>query len=614
MYQINELTSKIDNKTEQLIEQNLKQTFSNQPIKRILLINPPDVDKTLFDYSMAKRGRCWNFPPYGLGIIASHIKNDTLKIKILNLNNEVLKACVLSNSNNNFNFDDVWKNTLFKEISKFNPDFIGISCMFTQTHNSTVNICNEIKKLYPNLPIAVGGVHITNSFIDNTTSTKFLEDFNNVDMFFLYEAESAFKQFINVINQNNQINKLYQVCLKINKELFYFSNRTTPTEQEINIIPLYELMPPTELTKYGVIGSFFSLKHEKPIVSAILSNRGCRGNCTYCSVKNFNGKGVRHRSITSIVDELIELQNNYFINHIMWLDDDFFHDTKRTLNLLNEINRQNLKITWDCTNGVIASSCTDEIIAAAAKSGCIGLNIGVESGNPQMLKTIKKPGNVDTFLKSAEVLRKYEQINTRVFLMIGFPGETYRMLHDTFNLAVKMNLDWYNISIFEPLPNTPMFNIIQNEPIVFETIRYSSGVYGKMLEKVHKNVIAKSYDNVFSNENLDKAIPKEHLEDIWFYMNYHLNFKRLFKEERPLKLNQQLKYVQYITDFVVPEDPFPMYFCGYLQKKVLGQIDKTLINRLKTKIQTSEYWKDKFRQFNLSIKDVTTGSFPTETT
>ena len=28
--------------------------------------------------------------------------------------------------------------------------------------------------------------------------------------------------------------------------------------------------------------------------------------------------------------------------------------------------KQNIGITWDCTNGVIASSCTDEIIEAAS--------------------------------------------------------------------------------------------------------------------------------------------------------------------------------------------------------------------------------------------------------
>ena len=54
-----------------------------------------------------------------------------------------------------------------------------------------------------------------------------------------------------------------------------------------------------------------------------------------------------------------------------------------------------------------------------SNSGCIALNIGMESGNREILKQIKKPGTVETFLKAAEVLRDFPEIHSRVFLMIG---------------------------------------------------------------------------------------------------------------------------------------------------------------------------------------------------
>ena len=85
-----------------------------------------------------------------------------------------------------------------------------------------------------------------------------------------------------------------------------------------------------------------------------------------------------------------------------------------------KIVRNKLDITWDCTNGVIAAACKDEVIHAARDSGCIGVNIGMESGNRDILKKIKKPGTVENFLKAAEVFKKYEEINARVFLLIGF--------------------------------------------------------------------------------------------------------------------------------------------------------------------------------------------------
>ncbi|MBA3064931.1 B12-binding domain-containing radical SAM protein [bacterium] len=608
--QIRDITS------EQLVDKELTRLFPRRVIKRILLVVPPDVDVSIFNYTTAKRGRCWNYPPYGLGIIATHLRDEGLSVKITNLNNEILKECSFSNSESDFNFDDVWKTKLSEEITDFQPDIVGISCMFTQTHSSAVNVCNEIRRLNPVLPIAIGGVHITNCFVEDKMSDILLKDFKKADIFFLYEAELAFKQFIKMVNRVASLNKLYQVFFNSSSDRLYFPEKKIPTEDELNIIPAHDLMTPTELMNYGVIGSFFCMKEKGTKITTILSNRGCRGQCTYCSVRNFNGIGVRHRSVESVIEELDMLRNKYDIRHVMWLDDDFLHDHKRTLHLFTEMIKRNLGITWDCTNGVIAASCTDEIIAAAAESGCIGLTIGVESGNSQVLKKIRKPGNINIFIKAAEILKKYEQINTRAFLMIGLPDETYRMIYDTVRLALKMDLDWYNITIFEPLPNTPIFeSVLQKDelnPTEFKNIKYNSGSYGKFQEKLNGNQFYSALADPFININLDAVPPKSQLNNIWFYMNYHLNFKRLYKVNNPIKLEQQLKYVQNITDLVAPEDPFPMYFCGYLQKKLRGKIDEQLIKRLEEVLQFSEYWRKRFEFFGLSADKLKSLNFSEE--
>ena len=72
------------------------------------------------------------------------------------------------------------------------------------------------------------------------------------------------------------------------------------------------------------------------------------------------------------------LKENYGINHITWLDDDLLFDRDRTLNLFNEIIRNNLNVTRDASNGLIASAAVvqPELIDAAEKSGCIGAYFG----------------------------------------------------------------------------------------------------------------------------------------------------------------------------------------------------------------------------------------------
>ena len=133
----------------------IERLFPNGRLDRVLLVAPPDTDVSMFNYETAKRGRYWNFPPYGLGIIASHLRADGVMAEILNLNHQVLRACRLSTSNKNFDFDSVWSEALRDKIETFQPGVIGVTCMFTQTHRSTVSVCNMIRGLFENIPIAL---------------------------------------------------------------------------------------------------------------------------------------------------------------------------------------------------------------------------------------------------------------------------------------------------------------------------------------------------------------------------------------------------------------------------------------------------------------------------
>ena len=65
------------------------------------------------------------------------------------------------------------------------------------------------------------------------------------------------------------------------------------------------------------MGSYTGLIPEKKRFATVLSNRGCRAKCTFCSVRNFNGRGVRRREVSSVIDELLMLREVYGVEHIM---------------------------------------------------------------------------------------------------------------------------------------------------------------------------------------------------------------------------------------------------------------------------------------------------------
>ena len=514
-------------------------------IKNVLLITPPDNNEPNFSYETCKLGRYPNFPPYGLGVLATHLRNDGVNVSVLNLNNSILKACRESSSESTFDFGETVKACLMDSLITSDPDLIGITCMFSQTHQSTVDVCKLLKEMC-DIPIALGGVHITNSMMEQSTKEKLLKDLHMVDLFFPYESELDFRDYVRGTNE-----KIAHIV---------------PSGDNLNVIPAHDLITEPDLAENGKIGSFHVFA-PKARFSTVLANRGCRARCTFCSVRNFNGESVRSRSVQSVIDELLILKHEHGVGHIMWLDDDFLHDHKRAMTLFTEMVRQDVGLTWDCTNGVIAWSCTEELVGAMEASGCLGLIIGMESGNKKILHEIKKPGTVEVFKRAAKTFHKFPKINARVFLMLGFPGETFSMVRDTYDVAREMDMDWSMITPLQPLPNTPIFQA--KDAVEFEEIRFKLGAHGKQRKSTEKkvNVFSTNFETAFDHD--PDAIPtKEEINTLWAYMNYHLNFERLLREERPEKHVQMLKYLNFVADVVAPDDPMAGRFRNYLFEKV----------------------------------------------
>lgn len=584
----------------------LDRIFHRRKIERVLLVTPPDGNSELFRMATARRRRYTNYPPYGLGVIAQHLRAVGVEPRMINLNHEVLRAARELPADEEFRFDRVWQDKLNAAIAEFQPDLIGITCMFTMTHVSFKRVCEHAS--LSGIPVAIGGVHVTNDV------ERVLDDIPWARIAFLREGDVAIKRFCRVVAGDEELDSLGQIILNDADERFRYLAECQPGAAEMDVIPAYDLMESGDLSREGVIGNFHGFRSPETRFATVLSNRGCRAQCTFCSVRNFNGKAVRQRSVESVLDEIESLRHDHGIGHFVWLDDDLLKDDRRTLALFNGMVRRNLGLTWDATNGVIAASCSDEIVHAMRDSGCIALNIGMESGNPQILRQVKKPGTVKNFLAAAEVLKRFPEIHARVFLMLGFPGETMAMISDTINVARQMDLDWCGTTVLQPLPNTPIYDSMVEQGLIQDVgsqeVRFNSGAYGKQDEvDLGIRLATQGFANAFASIPMDAVPSKQQLQDIWFYMNYHLNFHRLFSETRPMKMQQQLMNLKALSDVISPEHGLALYFTGYLQHKLHGEIEPEIVERLERKLAESGYWRDRFDAFGLSAHDLSTANF-----
>jgi len=211
--------------------------------------------------------------------------------------------------------------------------------------------------------------------------------------------------------------------------------------------PAYELF---ELEKY------FGYKDRGlPVVTS----RGCPYQCVFCSIQTTMGRRFRARSAQNVVDELEHWYDQGW-RTFDFQDDNFTLDMDRAKEICDLIVARGLKITWTVKNGVRANRLDQELVEKMRQAGCVQLSFGVESGNPQVLKEIKKGLKLEQVRESL-AWTKAAGIKTTGFFMVGHPTETMERFLDTVRFARSLPFDQINFTNVVPYPGTPLFEWVK---------------------------------------------------------------------------------------------------------------------------------------------------------
>jgi radical SAM superfamily enzyme YgiQ (UPF0313 family) len=136
--------------------------------------------------------------------------------------------------------------------------------------------------------------------------------------------------------------------------------------------------------------------YEKAYMIPVESGRGCPYGCEFCTVTGFFGSNLRFRSIDSVIAELLMLKrvakHNRALVNVFFIDDNFAINRERTKALLREMIRRDACLPWVAQ--ITANLLKDEeLIDLIATSGGRFIFIGLESINPQSLKSAQKQFN-----------------------------------------------------------------------------------------------------------------------------------------------------------------------------------------------------------------------------
>ncbi len=335
---------------------------------------------------------------------------------------------------------------------RINPDLIGLTVL-TPIYKNTKNLVFELKR--NGFIVVLGGPHA--SAIPKET----LADMN-ADFLVFGEGELTIVELCTYLNLKKSVKKGHskKIVLEKIKGLTFRKNNeilmNPPRELIINIddipFPSWHLFPPN---KYPFAPQGTMAKNY-PIANVVTS-RGCPYGCTFCSTNIIWKRRFRTRSAKNIVDEIEMLVEKFGVKEIHFIDDNLTMQKQRVIEMCDELNKRNIKVSWACPNGVRIDRVDRELLRAMKKSGCYSLTFGIESGNQEVLNNINKNIN----LKQVEEvinMTKEEGIETRGFFIIGLPGESEKTIRQTIDFAKRLPLDFAGFSILVLMPGAELFN------------------------------------------------------------------------------------------------------------------------------------------------------------
>lgn len=419
--------------------------MSEKSIKT-LLINPPiTVSKSSGQWATAA-------VQLGLGYIAAVLEQYGYEVRILDA-----QAVGINNIKENGDSIRIGlsEHEIKSYIERYQPGIVGISTMFTAYASDAHNVAKLVKEVNSEIHVNFGGAHAS-AFPDTVLNDK------NVDSVVVGEGEISFLELVKSLEKKESISKVEGTVVRKGNKIVYNSKRQFISDLDSIPFPARHLFPMDIYFQYANKAAHFSMRQPAAIM---VTSRGCPKNCVYCSIHSIWGNKWRYRSATNVVDEIEFLISEYRVKEILFLDDNISANRKRMMDICEEIIKRKLDIKWTAPNGIAIWSLDKALIRKMKESGCYRLTFGIESGDSETQKFIRK--NLD--LNHAKEIIKYTNnigIWTICTFIMGFPYETMDSIRNTIDFATNSDIDFALFYLLEPFPGTQIYEIFKDEGLM----------------------------------------------------------------------------------------------------------------------------------------------------
>jgi anaerobic magnesium-protoporphyrin IX monomethyl ester cyclase len=386
--------------------------------------------------------------PIALLSVGAALRQQGIEVRIFDLNN------IQTDS-----FEDYLATVLAPELSRFQPQAVGIGGLFSGAWPYQKLIAQCARRAVPGAGITLGGIHAT------MFAHEILERYPFIDYVVIGEGEFTAQTLLARLCSGESVADIDGLAYRAAGQV-----KLNPKTQFADL----DLLPPPDYSlidvrDYNISTESWWSPRGLPVGQPfpVLTSRSCPKRCSFCSMHLVHGPRIRHRSPVSVVDEIEHLHKRYGATYFEIMDDNLTYNRDHVFAFCSEILRRKLKIQFCTPNGVAVKGLDREVVGALVEAGLVRVCLAIESGSTFIRnKAIGKGLSDEEIWSAVEACNHYPELFSVGFFVLGMPQETVETLQESVSLATRLPLDKAQVFFATPYPGTALHRLCVREGLI----------------------------------------------------------------------------------------------------------------------------------------------------
>lgn len=322
------------------------------------------------------------------------------------------------------------------ELLSRRPKVIAVTTTLYLTPLVAKEVVKFIREKSPDSYIVVGGPLIDNLayHLEEADFRLILEDMGGDIYVQQKQGEQTLANLLVKLRESNDLSKVKNLYIKWQGQFVF-----TGAEAEFSLSPI-----DWDNYRNRDLGSTLQTR----------TALSCPFRCTFCDYPVRAGKWVP-QEISGVEKELCQIQERSNVRNLVFIDDTFNVPADRFKEILRMMIRNQFTFRW--YSYLRCNIMDEELCDLMARSNCGGVFLGIESGDPDVLKIMKKVATPEQYLRGMKFLNA-SGIMTFASLIIGFPGETKRTVENTIQLLQDAGPTFFRGEIWYNNPRAPIYS------------------------------------------------------------------------------------------------------------------------------------------------------------